>query len=204
MADLKPVITLAQAYPNISGIYLDDFIRDAQTRADGRYVGRPALTPEELKEARRRLKTVGRPMEIWVTLYTHEIGAEKRRFKPGFRGCDPPLAEILDLFDVLTLWTWNADELVALEENLAALEKIAPKGARIVLGLYIWDFQNGRPVPLDLMKLQCETGLRWLKAGRIEGMIFLDNNVLDVGLPVADFTREWIAAVGGQELSVHR
>ena len=104
------------------------------------------------------------------------------------------------LFDVLTLWTWNADELPALEENLAALEAIAPKNHRIALGMYIWDFPNRRPVPLELMKHQCELWLKWLKEKRIQELIFLANTVLDVGLPSAEFSRNWIAQVGNQAL----
>jgi len=198
MSELPHVIWLAKKYPNITGIYLDDFIIDAKKQADGRLAGRPALHPDELKSARQQMKAVGRPMEIWVTLYTHEICPPRKTTSPGYRGCAPPLADFLDLFDVLTLWTWNADELPALEENLAALEAIAPKNHRIALGLYIWDYPNGRPVPLELMKHQCGLGLKWLKEKRVRELIFLGNTSLDVGVPSAEFARKWIAEVGRQ------
>jgi len=200
LGELYPVIQLAKKFPNIHGIYLDDFIIDAKKQPDGRVAGRPALQPAELKKAREQLKSVGRPMDVWITLYTHEITPPRKTTSPAFRGCEPPLAEFLDLFDVLTLWTWNSDELPALEENLAALEKIAPKKARIALGLYIWDYHNARPVPQELMQHQCEMGLKWLKAGRIHEMIFLANTVLDVGVPSAEFARQWIAKVASQPL----
>jgi hypothetical protein len=200
MGELPHVISLAKKYPNLSGIYLDDFIIDAKKQADGRIAGRPALHPDELKAARRQMKSLGRPMEIWVTLYTHEICPPRKTTSPGYRGCVPPLANFLHLFDVLTLWTWNADELPALEENLAALEAIAPKDRRIALGMYIWDFHNRRSVPLELMKHQCELGLKWLKEERIQELIFLANTVLDLGLPSAEFSRNWIAQVGNQPL----
>jgi len=51
------------------------------------------------------------------------------------------------------------------------------------------------------MQHQCELGLKWLRERRISDMIFLSNNVLDVGLPSADFTRNWIQKVGHQKLS---
>jgi hypothetical protein len=197
---LDPVIQLAKKFPNISGIYLDDFIVDAKLQPDGRIAGRPALQPTELKWAREQLKSAGKPMDVWITLYTHEICPPRKTARPGYRGCVPPLAEFLDLFDVLTLWTWNADELPALEENLAALEAIAPKKARIALGLYIWDYPNHRPVPLELMKHQCDLGLKWLHQKRVHELIFLGNTSLDVGAPSAEFARQWIANVGGQTL----
>ena len=201
MSELGPVLDLAKKYPNFTGVYLDDFIIDAKRRADGRVAGRPALTPDELKRAREQMKAVGRPLETWVTLYTHEINPSRKIASPGFRDCDPPLASFLDQFDVLTLWTWNSDEIPMLEENLAALEKLAPKNARIALGLYIWDFHNRKPVPVELMEQQCEFGLKCLKAGRIRDMIFLANTVLDVGLPSAEYSRQWIKKHGNEKLT---
>ena len=201
MSELGPVLDLAKKYPNFTGVYLDDFIIDAKRGADGRVAGRPALTPDELKRAREQMKAVGRPLETWVTLYTHEINPSRKIASPGFRDCDPPLASFLDQFDVLTLWTWNSDEIPLLEENLAALEKLAPKNARIALGLYIWDFHNRKPVPVELMEQQCEFGLKCLKAGRIHDMIFLANTVLDVGLPSAEYSRQWIKKVGSDKLN---
>jgi len=200
MEELGPVIQLAKKYPNIGGVYLDDFIIDVKKQPDGTVAGRPAIQPADLKAARERLKAVGRPMDVWITLYTHEICPPRKTKSPGFRPCVPPLAEFLDLFDVLTLWTWNADELPALEQNLEALERIAPKRCRIALGMYLWDFPNRRPVPLDLMRHQCELGLKWLHAKRIHELIFLANTVLDIGAPSADFARQWIAQVGDQKL----
>ena len=201
MRELGPVLDLAKKFPNFAGIYLDDFMIDAKRQDDGRVVGRPALQLDELKRAREQMKVVGRPMETWITLYTHEINQSRKITSPSFRGCDPPLTHFVDQFDVLTLWTWNSDELPYLEENLAALEKIAPKSARIALGLYLWDFHNKKPVPVDLMKHQCDVGLKWLKAGRIRDMIFLANTVLDVGLPSAQFSREWIKRHGSEKLN---
>ena len=101
---------------------------------------------------------------------------------------------------MLTLWTWNANELPKLEESLAALEAVAPKKRRIALGMYLWDFPNNRPVLLELMQLQCELGLQWLKEKRVQELIFLANTVLDVGAPSGEFARSWIAKVGRQKL----
>lgn len=197
MAELDPFLPLAKEFSNFHGIYLDDFIIDRKKRDNGRVVGRPALSPTELESARLRLKAVGRPQEIWVTLYSHELLPDH----PRGIGCDPPLSEFLHLFDVLTLWTWNSDELTTLDASLAALEAAAPKDRRIALGMYMWDFFNRKPVPVERMEHQCETGLKWLQEGRIHEMIFLANTVLDIGLPSAEFARQWIARVGDQPVN---
>lgn len=195
MEELHHVIGLAKKYPNIGGIFLDDYIIHSKKQPDGRVVGQPAVTPEELKSARERLKSVGRPMEIWVTLYTHELQPKHPRYK----GCQPPLEGFLDLFDMLTLWTWNGEELRDLDASLANLESLAPK-ARKSLGLYMWDYFNKRPMPIELMKLQCERGLKWLREGRVQELIFLSSTLCDMGLPSVEFAREWIAKVGGEAM----
>ena len=110
MNELPPVLDLAKKYPNIRGVFLDDFVRPDK-RVNGRMVGRPSLQREDLRHAREQMKAVGRPMEVWVTLYTHEINESRKTAAPTYRGCEPPLASFLDQFDVLTLWTWNSDEL---------------------------------------------------------------------------------------------
>jgi len=162
MKELPPVLELAKKFPNITGVYLDDFIVKAKVQPDGHMVGQPAMRVDELKNAREQMKAAGRPLEIWATLYTHEINLARKLAAPVFQDCEPPLATFFDQFDVLTLWTWNSEEIPELEVNLAALEKLALKDARIALGLYFWDFQNRKPVPVDLMKHQCDLGLKWL------------------------------------------
>ncbi len=198
MAELPAALSLAKDFPNIRGVFLDDFVLKPTRQPDGSMLGRPAMELDELRQARAQINASGRPLEMWITLYTQEIKPSKAG---AFKACEPPLANFLDQFDVLTLWTWNSAELAELEENLAALEKIAPKKARIALGLYLWDFYNKKPVPVELMKHQCDLGLKWLKEGRISDMIFLANTMLDVGMPSAEFAREWVKKNGGEKLN---
>ena len=55
-------------------------------------------------------------------------------------------------------------------------------------------------MPLDLMRHQCELGLRWLRQGRIEGMIFLASCLCDLELEAVEWTRNWIAQVGQKQV----
>lgn len=192
---LPEVIRLAKSFPNFEGVFLDDFIRRTK-QSDGRTVGRPAMSTSDLRAMREQLQSLKRPQEVWVTLYTRTINPKHEEYM----NCEPPLSELLGLFDVLTLWTWNAEELPQLEENMEALEAIAPKQTRKALGLYIYDYRNLRPVPLDLMRHQCELGLRWLKEGRVSQLIFLANTVLDLDFESGEWARKWIAEVGIQHL----
>ena len=201
MRELPATLSLAQEFPNIRGIFMDDFVRPIpRKKATDAHTGRPAMPLADLRRLREQTKTNGRPLDVWVTLYTHEINPERKNKAIPYRSCEPPLADFLGEFDVLTLWTWDSTEIPELEANLLALEKIAPKKARIALGLYLWDFQNKKPVSVEMMKHQCDLGLKWLKEGRISDMIFLANTMLDVGMPSADFSRQWIKEHGGEKL----
>ena len=71
---------------------------------------------------------------------------------------------------------------------------------RKVLGCYMWDYGGLQPMPLELMEYQCNLGLKWLKEGRIDGMIFLASCICDLGIDAVEWTRKWIANVRDQAL----
>ena len=54
------------------------------------------------------------------------------------------------------------------------------------------------------MKKQCAFALRWLREGRIEGMILLATNICDLNLETVNWTRSWVAEVGNQPLEAAR
>ena len=203
------LLELAGKFPNISGVYLDDFFQvpgngdraefvaglagQARIVTEDKRVG--TLSPTELKSARDRLVVGGRRLEMWLTLYTQQINPSH----PEYVTLDRPFHFYLDHFDVITLWTWNSDELRGLEQNFERLEKLSP-GSGKALGCYLWDFYNRKPVPVPLMEHQCKLGLKWLQEGRIKEIVFLANTVLDVGLEVVEWTRDWIQKVGDDPL----
>ena len=172
--ETEEVLELAKTTPNFAGIMLDDFFTG---RKEGQ---RAQLTVEELAEIRRRLREIGENLDIFVTLYTTQF--------------DLPIRDYLELVDVVTLWTGRPAELANLEANLKRAEAAAPK-ARKMLGCYVVDYSQKQGIPVSSMRLQCETGLRWLKEGRIEGMIFLGNTTMDLGFESVPWTRQWIHEV---------
>ncbi len=170
-------------------------IADAEVEASSEYPGHPAANvlreappPAEegpfslaaLQGLRRRLEAGPRPLDLWVVLYTGEFEM-------------PFLQEHLALCDMVTMWTWQAADLALLGGRFERFEGLVGR-KRKVLGLYMWDYGTGQPMPVDAMATQCELGLAWLKTGRIEGMIFLASCICDLGLETVDWTREWIAA----------
>lgn len=188
--ELRPVLDLAARFPNIRGVFLDDFFV-SDPEGSGKHVG--ALCIQDLIDLRTRLALPDRQLETWVTFYSRVLDpTHPRHFE-----IEPSPEVYLEHFDVITLWTRGDDRLRNLEQYLTRLEQVCP-GPRKVIGCDFWDFLNKAPVPMPLMELQCELCLKWIKQGRIAGMIFLANTVMDVGLEVVDWTRDWIARVGDE------
>ncbi len=173
-AEREHVLQLAERFPNIVGFVMDDYFhRD----------GTGSLSVEQLGELRQRLRIAGRKRDLYVVLYDHQL--------------DLPVQAHLEYCDKVTFWTWQAGNLKDLEASFERFEKVAPRQGKL-LGCYLWDFGGKRPMPLDLMRKQCELGRQWLEQGRIEGMIFLASNVCDLELETVEWTRQWIADVEGK------
>ncbi len=170
------ICQMAEKYSNLTGVFMDDITSTYRKLPDegerqGKCVGM-------LREVRENLKAACRPMDIYITWYWHE----------------DPYPGMLDCIDGISLWTWNSDDLPKLRERFEAIEE-KYKGKKILLGIYMYDFYNRKPVPNDLMEYQCNYALELLKEGRIDGMIFEANSVMGVGLPSEYWLREWVEKV---------
>jgi len=144
-----------------------------------------ALTVDDIERLRKRLVLKDRKLDLGVTLYTYQLG---ERVVPHLKHVD-----------VVSLWTWEAQDLEHLEDNFARFQALVP-GKRVLLGIYMWDFGTNKPIPLDLMKKQCDLALKWLREGKIEGMIFLATNICDMDIEAVDWARDWIADVGDEPI----
>jgi len=173
------VLDMAKRVPNFRGVMLDDFFN---SKADGK---RAQWTVEELADVRRKLDQTGKKLDIFVTFYVKQF--------------DLPLKDYLELIDVLMLWNMDSAGIRNVEEDLQKLDRIYPH-KRKMLGCYLVDYPKKQGIPVDLMKHQCEVGLRWLQQGRIEGIVFMGNTVMDVGFESVEWTRSWIQQVGDTKL----
>ena len=169
--EVELTLDLASRFPNITGVMMDDFFTNE---------GKGQVELDKLKVIRNKLNVPRRKLDLWVVLYTHQLQL--------------PVKPYLEFCDIITLWTWNSDDLKELESNFQQLEQL--NNNRKMLGCYMWDYPNSKPVSISNMEKQCETGLQWLIEGRIQGMIFLANTVCDLDLEVVEWTRRWIRKVG--------
>jgi hypothetical protein len=145
---------------------------------------RASLSPKQLQDLASR-KVRGKKLPIMAVVYTGQIS---RRAKAH-----------LDQVDQVCMWTWRPENLKQLETNLTALEKLV-RDKPIFLGCYMYDFASGRPLQVEQMKWQTEFGYKWLRQGRVDGMIFLATPNVDVDLEAVEWTRKWIAKFGDEPL----
>ena len=64
----------------------------------------------------------------------------------------------------------------------------------------MYDFEKGQPLSDEQMSFQCEYGLKLMKEGRLDGMIFECNAEMGVGLPSEYWLRKWIEKVKYTEI----
>jgi hypothetical protein len=176
------VVAMTADLPGLVAFIMDDFFRPERVEA-GEEAG--MVAEAELARFHARLSASPRPLEIWVVLYADQLGLPVRRH--------------LALCDKITFWTSQSAALANLDANLSRAEELAPKAGRL-LGCYLWDYGQKRPMPLELLERECEQGLSWLRSGRIEGMIFLASCICDLGLETVEWVRDWIGRVGGEPL----
>ncbi len=190
-AERDEVYRLAGQQANLAGFILDDFfhghVSDPLDLRDPPADAAPfdaSLTPEQLHMIRQRTVR-GKRLPLMAVVYTGQISPRARRH--------------LDEVDQVCLWTWRPADLEFLESNLAALERLIP-GKSIFLGCYMFDFHARRPLPVPLMRRQTELAYRWVRQGRVEGIIFLATPNVDVGLEAVQWTRDWIARTADEPI----
>jgi len=147
---------------------------------------RAAVTVARLREIKEKMAQMDRKLDLGVVLYTFQLN-------PAIRGH-------IDLCDIVSFWSWTTADLLKLPENFAKYREIVPD-KRTLLGIYMWDFGSRKPYPLDVMKMQCDLGLKWLKEGKIEGMIFTCTNLCDMGIEAVEWSKRWIAEHGKEKIS---
>lgn len=176
LKEQEGVLDLIRQFPNIKGVFMDDFFRGLPKK--GEDLMPASCTLAQLEKIRKDLAQTGTAPDLGVTLYTKDLV--------------PQIKKHLEFCDVISFWTWKADDLKDLEKNFALYRRLIPQ-KRTLLGIYMWDFCMGKPISLDKMELQCELGRQWLREGKIEGMIFLATNICDLGLDAVAWSKDWIA-----------
>lgn len=181
-SDLDEVLRMAEIYPNVTGAVLDDFFSSVEF-ADKK-VARHSVG--SIRNMRDRLHSFEKgKLDLWMVWYSYQLDFE--------------VQEYIDLTDVVTLWVWKGSDLADLDAHIEKVLKRAPTKRRIS-GCYMWNYGEHKPLSVDDMKFQCEKYHDWIRKGWIEGVIFCSNCICDIGLDTVEWTRNWIAEVGDEEV----
>lgn len=173
---VKTILQLSDKFANLKEVMFDDF-----------FVGdKPRVTLDQLDEMHKLLHEREKPLDMWVVIYDFNL----EKFLHD---------EYLKFFDVLNFWTWESNNLDSLESNLNKLRLHIPD-KRIMLGCYMYDYGLNKPMSVKRMAEQCQTALRFLKDGSIEGIVFLASCICDLNLDAVEWTREWITYVGNYNI----
>lgn len=168
------VRTLAGSYPQIEGVLLDDMTSLGIDQG---------FEPGHIGRIRTLLGDTNDQVKVWGVVYTMNLGREN---------IDAYLAEL----DVINLWTWHAKDIPQLRQHVTAIRERFPEKP-IVLGLYLYDYGDGRAMPIDLLAEQCETALDLAQRGTVQGIAFL--TITNDPATVA-WTADWIDHVKDEPL----
>lgn len=171
---MAQVRRLIGRYPKIEAVLLDDM---STVKID------QGFKPEHIRQVRKLLSGKCAAIDLWGVWYTMTFDRE---------GIEQYIKEL----DVINLWTWHAKDVANLDKNVAHCEQRFPEKP-IVLGLYLYDYGRDRRMPMDLLKLQCETALKLAHARRIEGIVFL---TITNDAEAVSWAAEWIKRVGNEKL----
>ena len=180
----KDAIDISRKLPKLTTLFLDDFFIGSAVPKGTDGVSPAHLTLEQIKNLHQESASLARPLEVAIVLYSNQL--------------HPGIAPYFEYSDVVSFWTWKATDLVNLEENFRRYRAIVPK-KRTLLGIYMWDFGNSKPITRELMEHQCNLGLKWFKEGQIEGMIFHCTPLCGLPLDSVKWSREWIAKHGDEK-----
>ena len=170
-------IELAKKYPNLTGIFLDDVMITGGTVEESKKV---------IHAVRKTADKCDRKLELWATCYTSKIN-------------DYLDLELYEPLDGITVWDFDMSSIPNIVDGFEAYEKFLPN-KRKMLGIYLYDYGKGVSVSKEFMKAKCEQGLQWIREGRCEGLIFLTNCNMGIGLESDYWLRDWIDEVGDQEI----
>jgi len=168
------VAKIAQSYPQVEGVLLDDMSSVKISRG---------FKPEHVAGLRALLHKQCPQIKVWGVLYTMNYDI-------------PDIDDYIRELDGINLWVWHATDLGKIEESVAYLEQRFPEKP-IILGLYLFDYGNGKPMTPEQFDQQCAIALKLAHANRIEGMVFLTINNDPV---IVERAAQWVRRVGAQKV----
>ncbi len=170
-ATMEEIFTVAKRDKRLVSAINDDFFCG----------NRPEVfTPEVLARQREELHTsIERPIEFWSVIYERSILKNENVYAHAKE------------YDLTTFWVWYAENIPNLPAYIEWAKSLTKDG-RVILGLYMWDYGNGKAVSDELMKYQLDFAYERLIKGDLEGIMLHSSNNSDIGLHSTVMAKEWL------------
>ena len=176
-------LDLAARQPNLVGLDMDDFFLGDAVPATAGGEARANLSVDQVAAVSRELKALERPLDLSLVLYSNQL--------------HPAIARHLEPVDNVYFWTWRGRDLGRLEANFTSYRALVAK-KRTLLGIYMWDFGDKKPLSVAAMEHQCGLALEWLRRGEVAGLIFHCTPLCGMNLDAVEWSRRWIARHGDE------
>ncbi|HNT88179.1 MAG TPA: hypothetical protein PKL84_09975 [Candidatus Hydrogenedentes bacterium] len=169
------VARLAKQFENITGVYCDDLLGLMKSFEYG---------PKAFGEIRSAIRNQNPNLRLWTVVYTHEF--EEVDF----------WTEMRPHIDVVTLWIWKSENIDHMSHYVEQCQRLFP-GKPIVMGVYLRDYTQAAPVPVDQVRRQMEGIAGLVEKKTLSGYSILAAVLIDGHRPQADAVRDFIAAQSG-------
>jgi hypothetical protein len=172
----------ARDFPNVTAAVFDDF------KWKDRY---KQISLDEFDGIMDRLHNNDvRPVNSWMTLYTHEFGIDK--------AVDDDFQPYIDVFDGIVMWTWKESDVNLIPEKWEIFKTMAKK--RRMFGCYLWNFGESKPATREAVLWQLDFYREKILLGEAEGAVLHTNVMADADLDSFDAAREWMKLHGDEEV----
>ncbi|MBR5586989.1 MAG: hypothetical protein IKW02_03410 [Clostridia bacterium] len=180
---IEPIIKEAADFPNVKRIVFDDFIA---------YHSVNDYEMENLWKARERMQNNEvRPMEMWMVVYTRDLGITPEQDEFHKKALEP--------FDGAIMWTWEERHVPLIPEKWEIFKKATP-GKKRQIGVYLWNFGECKEATGTAVKWQLDWAREKLLAGECEGIVLHTNTMADLDLEAYDAAIEWMNVHGDEKI----
>lgn len=180
---IKESFGLLEKMPNLVNFYLDDYFVGKAVPPEGSNLSPSYMSLDEIRNLKNDMQELKQKPKLTMVLYAHQL--------------HPGIKPHIDYCDSVSFWTWWANDLSVLEDNFRKYKEIIPDKPTL-LGIYMWDFGDSKPISVENMELQLKFAYKKLKEGQIEGMIFHCTPLCDLDIEAVHYSRKWIADHGDE------
>ncbi len=165
------IARLSERFKNITGAFCDDLMGILRKNGWG---------PDRLAEVMSPMREMNPDLKVWSVVYTHEF--EDAEF---WRLVRPHI-------DVVNLWVWESKNLVHLPQYVDQCRELFPDKP-INMGIYLRDYPERAPVPVDAVMRQMELTAEYIDRGKLDGYSILAAITIETQREQAEAIRDFIA-----------